>query len=87
MIIALCGAVFALGQFHRAPGSVFTPILMDRFSLSATVISGLVSVMFLAAVLTQLPLGAALDRYGPRRVQAALVACAAAGSKSPPPPR
>ncbi|MEM1164064.1 MAG: hypothetical protein AAGJ28_24295, partial [Pseudomonadota bacterium] len=60
LIIALCAAIFALGQFHRAAGSVFTPILIDRFALSATVISGLVSAMFLAAVLTQIPLGAAL---------------------------
>ena len=80
MIIALCGAVFALGQFHRASGSVFTPILMDRFSLSATVISGLVSVMFLAAVLTQLPLGAALDRYGPRRMMCLSVVVVALGT-------
>lgn len=65
-LIALCAAIFGLGQFHRAAGSVFTPVLMDRFALSATAISGLVSAMFTAAVLAQIPLGVALDRYGPR---------------------
>ena len=80
LIIALCAAIFALGQFHRAAGSIFTPILIDRFSVSATVISGLVSIMFLAAVLTQLPLGAALDRYGPRRMMCISVAVIALGT-------
>lgn len=47
---------------------MFTPILMDRFTLPATVISGLVAVMFLATVLTQIPWGSALDRFGPRRM-------------------
>lgn len=80
LIIALCAAMFALGQFHRAAGSVFTPILIDRFALSATVISGLVSTMFLAAVLTQIPLGAALDRYGPRRMLCLSVIVVASGT-------
>lgn len=80
LIIVLCAAIFALGQFHRAAGSVFTPILIDRFEMSATVISGLVSVMFLAAVLTQIPLGAALDRYGPRRMLCLSVLVVAAGT-------
>ena len=79
-IIALCASIFALGQFHRAAGSVFTPILIDRFSVSTTVVSGLVSVMFLAAVLTQLPLGAALDRHGPRRMMGLSVLVVALGT-------
>ena len=80
LIIALCAAIFALGQFHRAAGSVFTPILIDRFALSATVISGLVSAMFLAAVVTQIPLGTALDRYGPRRMLCLCVLVVALGT-------
>lgn len=79
-VIALCAAIFALGQFHRAAGSVFTPILIEQFAASATVISGLVSAMFLAAVLTQLPLGAALDRYGPRRMLCLSVSIVALGT-------
>lgn len=59
---------------------MFTPILMDRFEMSATVISGLVSSMFLAVVLTQLPLGAALDRYGPRRMLCISVSVVALGT-------
>ena len=43
-------------------------------------ISGLVSALFLAAVLTQIPLGAALDRYGPRRMLCLSVLMVAAGT-------
>ncbi|MEL7099596.1 MAG: MFS transporter [Pseudomonadota bacterium] len=67
-ILILCAAIFALGQFHRASGSVFVPILMDRFALPALALGGLVSVMFIATIAAQLPLGAALDRFGPRRL-------------------
>lgn len=80
LIIALCAAIFALGQFHRSSGAVFTPILMDRFDLSATVISGLVSAMFLAAVLTQLPQGVVLDKYGPRFMLCVSIIVVSAGS-------
>lgn len=80
LIIALCAAIFGLGQFHRAAGSVFTPILIDRFTLPATVIGGLVAAMFLATVLTQIPLGSALDRYGPRRMLVLSVLVIAAGT-------
>ena len=67
-IIALCVAMFALGQFHRSSGAVFAPILIDRFALSATMTGALVSSMFLATIAAQTPLGAALDRFGLRPV-------------------
>ncbi len=79
-IIALCAAIFAIGQFHRAAGSIFTPILMDRFTLSATVISGLVAVMFMATVLSQIPWGSALDRFGPRRMLCISISIVAFGT-------
>ena len=67
-VFAVCAAIFALGQFHRASGSVFTPIMIDRFALSAAAAGGLVSAMFLANVVSQVPFGAALDRWGIRPV-------------------
>lgn len=60
--------MFALGQFHRSSGAVFSPILIDRFDLSATMTGALVSSMFLATIAAQTPLGAALDRFGLRPV-------------------
>lgn len=68
MVLLVCVAIFALGQFHRASGGVFTPILMDRFVLSAATVGGLVSAMFFATIAAQVPFGFALDRVGPRIV-------------------
>ncbi len=68
MVLLVCVAIFALGQFHRASGGVFTPILMDRFALSAATVGGLVSAMFFATIAAQVPFGVALDRIGPRIV-------------------
>lgn len=68
LIIAICVAIFAVGQFHRASGAVFAPILADRFALTATLTGALVSAMFFATILFQAPFGAALDRFGLRPV-------------------
>jgi len=68
VVLFACVGVFALGQFHRASGSIFTPILMDHFVLSAATIGGLVSAMFFATILSQVPFGFILDRAGPRMV-------------------
>ncbi|MEM9330582.1 MAG: MFS transporter [Pseudomonadota bacterium] len=68
VVLLVCVGIFALGQFHRASGSVFTPILMERFALSAATVGGLVSSMFFATIATQIPFGAVLDRSGPRKV-------------------
>lgn len=80
IILATCVAIFALGQFHRASGGVFTPILMDGFAVSAATIGTLVSAMFFATILVQLPFGVALDRFGPRLVLTGCIAVIAAGT-------
>ena len=80
IVLLVCVAIFALGQFHRASGSVFTPILMERFLLSASMIGGLVSAMFFATIAVQVPFGVALDRIGPRRVLGACILIIAAGT-------
>ena len=56
------------------------PNLVADIGLSATGLGLLTSAYLLAFALFQPPLGVLLDRYGPRRVQAALFACAATGS-------
>lgn len=68
IVLLACVGVFALGQFHRASGSVFTPILMENFALSAAAVGGLVSSMFFATIVVQVPFGTVLDRSGPRLV-------------------
>jgi predicted MFS family arabinose efflux permease len=84
---ALLGSVlapFALGYFlsylFRAVNAVVGPDLAAELGLSAAELGLLTSAYLLAFALFQLPLGVLLDRFGPRRVQAALLACAAAGS-------
>lgn len=78
--LLVCVAIFALGQFHRASGSIFTPILMDRYALPAATIGGLVSAMFLASIVAQVPFGFILDKTGPRRVLAGCILTISVGT-------
>jgi len=80
VVLAVCVSIFALGQFHRASGAVFSPILMERFAASAATVGGLVSAMFLATVVAQAPFGLLLDRFGPRYVVAGCMSMIAAGA-------
>lgn len=77
-------APFALGFFlsylFRSVNAVVGPRLVADIGLSATQLGLLTSAYLLAFALFQLPLGVLLDRFGPRRVQAALLGCAALGS-------
>jgi predicted MFS family arabinose efflux permease len=59
--------------------AVLAPTLAAEFGLTAAGLGLLSSVYFLAFAVVQLPLGVALDRFGPRRVNAALLLVAAAG--------
>jgi predicted MFS family arabinose efflux permease len=77
-------APFALGYFlsylYRSVNAVVGPDLVHDFQLSAAQL-GLVPAAYLCAfALFQLPLGLLLDRFGPRRVQAALLCISAIGS-------
>lgn len=83
--IALLALVpFSLGYFlsylYRAVNAVVAPDLVRDIELDAAGLGLLTAAYLLAFALFQLPLGLLLDRYGPRRVQAALVAWAAVGS-------
>ena len=55
-------------------------VLSDELSLGAADLGLLTSAYFLAFGAAQLPLGVLLDRFGPRRVEAALLLIAAAGA-------
>jgi predicted MFS family arabinose efflux permease len=83
--IALCVlAPFAFGYFLsyflRAVNAVVGPRLVADIGLSATELGLLTSAYLFAFALFQLPLGVLLDRFGPRRVQTALFACAGTGA-------
>ena len=77
-------APFALGYFlsylFRAVNAVVGPDLVAELGLSAAELGLLTSAYLFAFALFQLPLGVLLDRFGPRRVQAACSRCAALGA-------
>ena len=74
---------FAIGYFMsyllRAVNAVVAPDLVKDLALTPAQL-GLLTAAYLGAfALFQLPLGVLLDRYGPRKVQSALLTVAAAG--------
>ncbi len=75
---------FAAGYFlsylYRTINAVLSPYLTAELRLDATALGLLTSVYFLTFAAFQLPLGVLLDRFGPRRVEAALLLFAAAGA-------
>jgi predicted MFS family arabinose efflux permease len=83
-VVVLALAPFALGYFlsyfFRAVNAVVGPRLVADLGLSASELGLLTSAYLFAFALFQLPLGVLLDRFGPRRVQATLLACAASGA-------
>lgn len=82
-IFCLVFLPFALGHYLscllRAINAVLTAELLASVHLSATQLGLLTSAFFLAFALVQLPVGMALDRHGPRKVQLVLMSVAALG--------
>lgn len=75
---------FALGYYLsyllRTVNAVISPALTAELQLGAAHLGLLTSTYFLAFGAAQIPVGIALDRYGPRRVEAALLLLTALGS-------
>jgi MFS family permease len=76
--------VFSFGYFvsyvFRGVNLVLAPLLSRDLAIDATALGGLTSAYLVGFAGSQIPLGLLLDRYGPRRVGAALLVVAAAGS-------
>ena len=75
---------FAAGYYcsflFRNVHSVVFPELTQQFGLSPGMLGLLTSAYFITFAGAQLPLGMLMDRYGPRRVNAAMLLVAAAGA-------
>ena len=75
---------FAAGYFlsylYRTVNAVLGPVIAGELALPDNALGLLTSAYFLAFGAAQLPLGMLLDRYGPRRVEAALLVIAAIGA-------
>ena len=76
-------AVLALGYFLstliRAITATLAPVLVKELQLNAADLGLLAGGYFLGFSLTQLPLGAWLDRFGPKRVEATFLTVAIIG--------
>ncbi|GAB3456953.1 MFS transporter [Massilia terrae] len=74
---------FAFGHYLscllRNVNAVLAPYLVGALALTPGQLGLLTSALFFSFALVQLPVGIALDRYGPRRVQLAMMLVAAAG--------
>ncbi len=83
-LMTLALVPFGLGYFlsylFRAANAVVAPNLVKDVGLSAGDLGVLTAAYLLAFAVFQLPLGILLDRYGPRRVQASLVAICGLGA-------
>ena len=72
-------AGYYLSYVFRAVNAVLGPGLASEFGLSAAQLGLLTGVYFFSFGLVQVPLGVALDRFGPRRTNGTLLVLAAAG--------
>lgn len=83
-LILLVFLPFAAGYFlsylFRTVNAVIAADLQSDIGLSASELGLLTAAYFLSFALFQLPLGLLLDRFGPRRVEAALLLVAAVGA-------
>jgi MFS family permease len=73
-------AGYYLGYVYRTINALISGTLVSEFGLSAADLGVLTAALFLTFGAIQLPLGAWLDRFGPRRVQAVLLTVAAIGA-------
>jgi len=82
LLIVFCpfAAGFFLSFFFRNVNAVIAKDLAGEFALSPADLGFLTATYLLAFAAFQLPLGVLLDRYGPRRVVAALMCVAATGA-------
>ncbi len=71
---------YFLSYLYRAVNAVIAPNLVEDLSLTAADLGLVSAAYFLAFAAFQVPLGVLLDRFGPRRVQAALLLIAALGA-------
>jgi MFS family permease len=82
MVVVFCpfAAGYYLSYFFRFVNAVIAKDLIADFGLHPSALGLLTSVYFLSFALAQIPLGIALDRFGPRRCAAVLFCVAGAGA-------
>lgn len=66
ILVGTLGSIYMVGQFLRNSVAVIAPNLAQEIDLSASEIGLLASAFFFSFAAAQIPLGIALDRYGPK---------------------
>lgn len=79
-IVATLGLLYVVSQFLRNSVGVIAPNLAAEMGLSPIEIGLLSSIYFFCFAATQLPLGVALDRFGPRQCMLVSIALTVVGS-------
>ena len=82
-VAVVCGplaAAYFLSEFFRISHAVIAPDLIRELDISVEGLSVLASAFFFAFALIQIPVGVALDRFGPRRTVPGFIAIAIVGS-------
>ncbi len=79
VLLPFAGGYF-LSYFFRTINAVIAAELSTSMHLPASQLGFLTAIYFLSFAAMQLPVGVALDRYGPRRVQGVLLLAAAVGA-------
>src|SRR5882724_5321788 len=67
LLVGTLAAIYLISQFLRNSVGVIAPDLAREIGLSAAEIGLLSSAFFFSFAAAQIPLGIALDRYGPKR--------------------
>jgi predicted MFS family arabinose efflux permease len=80
LLVVALGGIYIVSQFLRNSVGVIAPNLASELGLSASEIGLLASVFFFSFAAAQIPLGVALDRYGPRNCMLVCAAIAILGS-------
>ena len=79
-LLIVLAAAFTVSQFYRTAPAVIGPELRSGLALSPAQLGLAAGAFFIAFSLMHVPIGVLLDRYGPRRVMAAMLTVASAGA-------
>ena len=80
LVWLLAALLFTYAFFHRVAPSVMIDPLMRDLGVGAAVLGNLSAFYFYAYAVLQIPVGMAVDRWGPRRVLTAAAGFCALGS-------
>ncbi len=79
-IFLICVLLFGLGQFHRMSGAVIMPPISADLGVPVASLGIAAAALFFSAAFAQVPLGIALDQFGPRRTMPVVLVLAVGGS-------